>query len=137
MKTTKFEPKFKLHPFMETFGRRLNGEGMTAKIYEEAGNVRIDSVLLMKSQPHTAPYDQRYGGNWRVVPDPTAKNGVVGVNIHYPNMTSPIKMSTHPNYDDWVRFNTLINDVADDMNITFNLKTGVATFRNGRTRGTW
>jgi len=137
MKTTKFEPKEGLHPFMEVFGHRLNEAGMTAKIYEEAGNVRIDNVLLRKSQPHTASYDERYNGNWRVVSDPTAKTGLVAVNIHHPNMRSPIKMSTYLNYDDWIRFNTLINQIADDMHISFNLKTGVATIRKGRIWGTW
>jgi len=137
MKTTKFAPKERMAQFIDGLNFRLSEAGLTAKIYEKAGNVQIDGVLLKASMPHTAPYDQHYNPNWQVEIDRTSKTGLIARHVRKPYITSPVRMSKHLNWDDWTRFNTIFNKVADEMGIFCNLKTGVATIRNGRQWGAW
>lgn len=134
MRTTRFQPKEKLHLFIRTFKARIDRAGMTAKIYESSGNVKIDSIRLKKAEYHTGGYDERYGGNWFIEHE---KGKPIARNVHFPNIKAKIRRTKHLNYDDWVRFNTIFNKTADDLGIIVNLKSAWGWIRRGREWGSW
>ena len=73
---------------------------------------------------------------------PGKKKGTIQVipvarNVFDAEMKIAIKKSKHLNYDDWNVINTIINKVADQYEVTFNLKSATHTIRQGADWGCW
>lgn len=146
MKTTKFEPKEKLDVFAMELRQKILNAKMTADVdVISTGNINITNARLNEPAYHTAAYDPRYGSdNWYIDEEeiPGKKKGTVQVipvarNVFDANMKIPIKKSRHLNYDDWNEINTVINKVADQYGVTFNLKSATHTIRQGVDWGCW
>lgn len=136
MKTTNFRPAEKLDHYVYNLKIALDRQGMTSDITKEGSNVAIRNVRLKTAKPHTAPYDERYGGNYHLE---TIDGKLWGVNNYMPDTKVPIKKSKALNYDDWVVFNETVNRLADRMQVTFNLQSSWkgSFIRHGETWGSW
>ena len=145
MKTTKFEPKNKLEVYAMDLRDRIGKKHFMAEVnILPTGNIDIKNAKLKESEWHTAPYDERYGGNWYIDEKevPGKKKGTteivpIGRNIDNPEMEGKIRKSKSLNYDDWGELNYLINEVADHHEVTFNLKSATHTIRQGDSWGRW
>ena len=146
MKTTKFEPKEKLDVFVLELREQILKAKMTADVdITSTRNINISKVKLNEAVYHTAPYDQRYGNsNWYIDEEevPGKKKGTTQIvpvarNVFDGNMRIPIKKSKRPNYDDWCILNQIINEIADEYGVTFNLKSTTHTIRQGADWGFW
>ena len=146
MKTTRFEPKERLDVFAMELRDRISKTNMTADVdITSTGNINISKAKLNEAAYHTAPYDERYGNqNWYIDKEevPGKKKGTIQVipvarNVFDAEMKIAIKKSKYLNYDDWNVINTIINKVADQYGVTFNLKSATHTIRQGADWGCW
>lgn len=136
MKTTRFAPAEKIDNYIYNLKIALDRHGMTSDITREGNNIAIRTVRLKTAKPHTAPYDERYGGNYHLE---TVGGNLYGVNNYSPNIRVRIKRSKALNYDDWAVFNDAVNRLADRMQVTFNLQSSWkgSFIRQGETWGSW
>lgn len=133
MQTTKFEPKEKLGQFVREFAKRLGKAGMVGKVYEKDGNVKFEEIRMKEPHLYTANVDgAHYGGNWRL-----GEDDKTAYNVYDPRVTQKLHMRHELNYEDWVVFDELVNKVADDLKVEFNLKSKWGSIRAGTQWGEW